>query len=185
MNIIYKKINEIKPYKNNPRKNDNTVDYLVNSIKDFGFRVPIIIDSNNVIVSGHTRYKAAEKIGMKDIPCIVAEGLSDKELSAFRIADNKVSEHSKWDIEKLFYEMDMESIDYTNYGFLDLELSTIKTGNDSSDFEPKLQPQFSNFEITNDQIEKRAIELANKMIKEQKIISVQCPYCDEQYEIEN
>ncbi len=184
MNIVYKKLSELEPYINNPRKNDSSVDFLVNSINEFGFRVPIIIDTKNVIISGHTRFKAAKKIGMKDVPCIVATDLSEKQITAFRIIDNKVSEHSKWDIDKLLYEMDFDNIDFTNYGFLDLEIKAIQTGVGNLDFEPTLQPQFSGLEITNEEIEKRAIELANKMVREQKIIKVQCPHCDEEFEIE-
>jgi hypothetical protein len=184
MNIVYKKLNELQPYQNNPRKNDDTVDYLVNSIMEFGFRVPIIIDTKNIIVSGHTRYKAAKKIGMEDVPCIIASDLTKQQITAFRIIDNKVSEHSKWDIDKLFYEMDFDNIDFTNYGFLDLEIKAIQTGVGNFNFEPLLHPQFSNTEITNEEVERRAIELANKMVQEQKIIKVQCPHCDEEFEIE-
>jgi len=184
MNIVYKKLSELQPYENNPRKNDDTVDYLVNSIKEFGFRVPIIIDTKDVIVSGHTRYKAAKKIGMKDVPCVVATDLSDKQITAFRIIDNKVSEHSKWDIDKLLYEMDFDNIDFTDYGFLDLEIKAIQTGVGNLDYEPTLHPQFSASEITDEEVERRAIELANKMVREQKIIKVQCPHCDEEFEIE-
>jgi ParB-like chromosome segregation protein Spo0J len=184
MNIIHKKVSDLVPYFNNPRRNEESVDFLVNSIKQFGFKVPILIDTKNVIISGHTRLKAAEKIGMETVPCIVDKELSEEQIAAFRIVDNKVAEHSEWDMKKLSQEMDLKLFDFTQYGFLDLELDLIKD-DQNIDFKPTLQPQFSDNEITNEEIEKRALELANKMIKEQQIIKVQCPYCDEQFEIEN
>lgn len=101
MKIIDKAIDEIKPYENNPRNNDEAVDKVAASIKDFGFKVPIIIDSDNVIVAGHTRYKAALKIGCESVPCIVADDLSQEQIKAFRLVDNKTAEYSTWDFEKL------------------------------------------------------------------------------------
>lgn len=85
-------INELKPYKKNPRKNDESVDFVMNSIKEFGFKVPIVVDKNNVIVAGHTRYKASKKLGLKKVPCIVADDLSEEQINAYRLADNKVGE---------------------------------------------------------------------------------------------
>ena len=92
MQIIQKQLNELVPYKNNPRINDAAVPAVAESIKAFGFKVPIVIDKNNVIVCGHTRYKAAQSLNMKSVPCIVADDLSDEQIKAFRLADNKVSE---------------------------------------------------------------------------------------------
>ena len=80
MEIITKKISEIIPYENNPRKNDDAVEYVANSIKEFGFKVPVIIDKNNVIVAGHTRVKAAERLGIEEIPCIMADDLTDEQI---------------------------------------------------------------------------------------------------------
>lgn len=105
MNVENLKISELKPYENNPRKNDESVEYVANSIKEFGFKVPIIVDKNNVIVCGHTRYKAAKKIGMQEVPCIRADDLSDEQIKAFRLADNKVSDESFWDNKKLLEEL--------------------------------------------------------------------------------
>jgi len=89
MQIVNKNINELKEYINNPRNNDNAVDYVANSIKEFGFKVPIVIDKNNVIVAGHTRYKASKKLGITEVPCIVADDLTDEQIKAFRLVDNK------------------------------------------------------------------------------------------------
>lgn len=115
MKIVEKKISEIKEYENNPRNNDNAVDKVAASIKEFGFKIPIIIDKNNVIVCGHTRVKAALKLGMKTVPSIVADDLNDEQIKAFRIADNKVSEFSTWDFEKL--EKELAGLDFDMSGF--------------------------------------------------------------------
>ena len=105
MEIINKKIEELKPYKNNPRNNDEAVDYVANSIKEFGFKVPIIIDKNNEIIAGHTRLKASIKLGLKEVPCIIADDLTEEQVKAFRLADNKVSDYSIWDNKKLLQEL--------------------------------------------------------------------------------
>jgi hypothetical protein len=109
-------VKKIVPYPNNPRKNDDSVQYVAESIKEFGFKVPIVIDKNNVIVAGHTRLKAAESLGLKEVPCIRASDLSEEQVRAFRIADNKVSEHSKWDLGKLELELEDITIDMSAFG---------------------------------------------------------------------
>lgn len=92
MNIINLKLDQLHPYENNPRKNDEAVKYVAESIKEFGFKVPIVIDKNNVIIAGHTRYKAAKKLKLTEVPCIVADDLTEEQVKAFRLADNKVGE---------------------------------------------------------------------------------------------
>lgn len=118
MEIINKKITELKPYENNPRLNDDAVPYVANSIKEFGFKVPIVIDKNNVIITGHTRLKAAKELGMKEVPCIIADDLTDKQVKAFRLADNKVSEMADWDFDLLDEEInDILELDMGDFGF--------------------------------------------------------------------
>lgn len=99
-------VSDLTPYDHNPRKNDASVEYVANSIKEFGFKVPIVVDRNNVVVCGHTRLKAAKKLKMKSVPCIRADDLSDKQIQAFRLADNKVGERSEWDYNELGGELD-------------------------------------------------------------------------------
>lgn len=94
--MVYKNVDELIPYINNPRDNENAVDAVASSIKNFGFKVPIVIDSENEIVNGHTRLKAAKKLGIEEVPCIVADDLSEAQIKAFRLADNKVSELADW-----------------------------------------------------------------------------------------
>lgn len=99
MNIIEMNVDELIPYENNPRKNDEAVEKVALSISAFGFKVPIVVDANNVIVTGHTRLKAAKKLGITTVPVIKADDLTDEQIKAFRLADNKVAEFSQWDEE--------------------------------------------------------------------------------------
>ena len=111
MEIVYKSVSELKPYENNPRDNSKAIDKVAESIKEFGFKVPIVIDKNNVIVTGHTRLKASEKLGLKEVPCIIANDLTEKQIKAFRLADNKVSDYSIWDNKKLLEELEELNFD--------------------------------------------------------------------------
>ena len=118
MQLIIKKIDEIKPYEKNPRKNEEAVEYVANSIKEFGFKVPIVIDKDGIIVAGHTRHKAAKKLGLAEVPCIVADDLTDEQVKAFRLADNKVSEKAEWDFALLADELlEIEGLDMEDFGF--------------------------------------------------------------------
>ena len=122
MEIINKKLTEIKPYEKNPRRNDEAVEYVANSIKEFGFKVPIVIDKDGTIVAGHTRYKASKKLGLKEVPCIVADDLNEEQIKAFRLADNKVGEIAEWDFGLLDDELnDILDIDMGEFGFEPLE----------------------------------------------------------------
>lgn len=105
LEIVMKKVDELKPYEKNPRINDGAVKYVANSIKEFGFKTPIVIDKNNVIINGHTRLKASQYLGLKEVPCIVANDLTDKQVKALRIADNKTADIAEWDIDLLGEEL--------------------------------------------------------------------------------
>lgn len=113
------KLDELKPYKNNPRRNDEAVQYVANSIEEFGFQVPIVIDKDNVIICGHTRYKASKQLGFTEVPCVKATELSEEQVKAFRVADNKVAEQSGWNIKALQVEMDELKFDFNmeKFGF--------------------------------------------------------------------
>ena len=120
MDIIEMPLSELKMYENNPRKNSEAVQYVMSSIKEFGFKNPIIIDKDNVIVCGHTRFKAASKLRMKTVPCIMADDLTDEQIQAFRLADNKTAEIAAWDMDKLEFEMndlDPTAFDLADFGF--------------------------------------------------------------------
>lgn len=116
--IVMRDIGELTPYENNPRNNDIAVDAVAASIQQFGFKNPVIIDKDGVIVAGHTRYKAAQKLGITDIPCISADDLSDEQIKAFRLADNKTAELAEWDEDLLGKEMQgIIKIDMSQFGF--------------------------------------------------------------------
>lgn len=141
MNVINKKLNEIKPYDKNPRKNDEAVKYVAQSIKDFGFKVPIIIDKNNIIVCGHTRYKAAKKLKLQEVPCIMADDLTDEQIKAFRLADNKVGEFAEWDFELLKEEIEsLTTIDVSDFGFeIDIPKSADEVVDDNFDVDKSVE----------------------------------------------
>lgn len=140
MEIIEKSLKEIKPYENNPRLNGAAVEPVMNSIKEFGFLVPVVIDKNNIIVAGHTRAQAALKLKMKTVPCIIADNLTEEQIKAFRLADNKLSEIAVWDNDKLFANLnDIIDIDMTDFGFdvADIDLFDDNKTKESKDDEPE------------------------------------------------
>ena len=118
MNIVERKLGEVRPYEKNPRRNDDAVQYVAESIRQFGFKVPLVIDNDGVIVAGHTRWKAAKKLGLKTVPCIIADDLTDEQVKAFRLADNKVAEKAEWDFDLLAEELEeLFDFDMAVYGF--------------------------------------------------------------------
>lgn len=156
MEIIYKSTKEIKPYENNPRNNNEAVEKVAVSITDYGFRVPIIIDSNNVIVAGHTRYKAALKIGCESIPCIVIDDLTPEQIRAYRLVDNKTAEYSSWDFEMLEKELKSLDIDISEFEFPDLG---------------------ETLDISDDDF------YTDETVKNVKVKSIKCPHCGETFEL--
>lgn len=155
MKVVERKMDEIRPYEKNPRKNDGAVKYVAESIKQFGFKVPIVIDGDGVIVAGHTRWKAAKEIGLETVPCVVADDLTEKQIKAFRLADNKVAEKAVWDFDLLATELDdLIDMDMSDFGFLHGEDITLDVNDD--DF-------MQDTEIT----------------KEKKPKEVVCPVCGE------
>lgn len=138
MKILNIRIDQIRPYEKNPRINDEAVKYVANSIKEFGFKQPIVIDKNNVIVAGHTRYKAAMELGLESVPCIMADDLTDEQVKAYRLADNKVAEASEWDFDLLNNELeDIFDIDMEKFGF------SIDEDEDFSEEKEKAEVEFT------------------------------------------
>ena len=121
------KLTEIHPYEKNPRLNDDSVDAVANSIRDFGFRAPIIVDKDRVIIAGHTRYKAAKKLGLKTVPVIVAEDMTPEQVEAYRIADNSAGSASTWDLDLLSDILQDIDFDMADYG---LDLDVVSTYED-------------------------------------------------------
>ena len=127
LEIKYININDIIPYEKNPRKNEDAIPYVMESIKNFGFKNPIILDKNNVIVCGHTRLESAKRLNMQEVPCLYADDLTDEQIKAFRLAENKVSEYAKWDKDLLDLELEELEINMENFGFdLDIEEDLFK-----------------------------------------------------------
>jgi DNA modification methylase len=114
MKIEIADINSIQPYINNPRKlKDSAIDKVAMSIKEYGFRQPIVVDANRIIVVGHTRYRASKKLGLKEVPITIAENLTQEQINAYRIADNRTNEEAEWDLELLKTEIkELELADF-------------------------------------------------------------------------
>ena len=146
MEIVNKKLEELKPYDKNPRYNDEAVEYVANSIKKFGFKVPIIIDKKGTIVAGHTRYKASQQLGLKEVPCIIADDLTDEQIKAFRIADNKVADKAQWNDDLLGQEIKdlLDDFDMTDFGFGDFELSILTDDMEPDGYDDELIQSYSN-----------------------------------------
>ena len=135
MNVIERDLTSIRPYENNPRDNEAAVAFVANSIREFGWKQPIVIDKDGVIIAGHTRYKAAQTLGLKSAPCVIADDLTEEQVKAYRLADNKVGEIATWDFEALEEELDaIEDIDMSDFGFFteDKEEQIVE-----DDFEPE------------------------------------------------
>lgn len=155
-------INAIKPYERNPRRNDNAVNGVANSIAQFGFQQPIVIDKNGVIVAGHTRYKAALKLGFKTVPCVRADNLTPKQVKAYRILDNKLNELAEWDISVLGEELAKINTDFSDFGVVfppiqiqdDIEFVNVKTTAPEQDITENSTPEHNNND-SEDQKEKR------------------------------
>ncbi len=117
MKIIYKKLADLAPYENNPRDNAEAVKFVAASIREFGFKVPLVVTGEGEIVAGHTRYLAAKQLGLSEVPCIEADDLTEEQVRAYRLADNKTGEMASWDEEKLEQELAMVTMDMEEFGF--------------------------------------------------------------------
>ena len=166
MQIVYKKISELKRYERNNKKHpEKQIEKIVASIKEYGFKQPVIVDKKNVIVVGHGRVLASERLGIEKIPCVVADDLTDAQIKAYRIADNKLNE-SEWDMEML--AVDIQEI-------IDLEFDAELTGFEIEDIEDLLK-------------EKEPINLddffeENTKTKEKEKKVLICPHCGEEIEV--
>ena len=158
MRIVEIEISKLIDYENNPRINDGAVDAVAKSIEEFGFKVPIIVDKENVIIAGHTRKRAAEKLGLEKVPCIIADDLSEEQIKAFRLVENKTNELAQWDFDKLEEELK--------------ELQEIGIDMTAFDFESVEDIDIDSF--FTDEGEK----------KEKKKKTITCPHCGETFEVE-
>lgn len=163
-NVVWRPVEELTPYQNNARINDQTVPYLKNSIKRFGFKNPIIIDKDGVIIAGHTRLKAALELGYTKLPCVCADDLTPAEVKAFRLVDNKVAELSGWDFKIL--DEEMKGLEDDGFG----NLADFGFG-DGTDINP-------------DDFFKDGEGGTGKSGDEPKKITVTCPDCGKEFEVE-
>ena len=139
MQIVEKELSWLKPYANNPRDNESAVEPVANSIKEFGFKVPIVATSDGEIINGHTRFKASKRLGLEKVPVIIADDLTDEQIKAFRLADNKVSEFSKWNEDKLRDELKQLEMDMTEFGFEFTELTELLEEEKEKEQEPEIK----------------------------------------------
>ena len=131
MNIQTVNITEIKPYENNPRKiSEKAIDKVALSLKEFGWQQPIVVDEKNIIIAGHTRHKAAEKLGYREVPVLKAVGLSEEKVKAYRFMDNRSHEETSWDwdlaVKEISELIDQNQVDEKLLGFDEGEFDYIK-----------------------------------------------------------
>lgn len=193
-------IDDVVPYENNPRDNKSAIEYVANSIRDFGFRNPIIVDKDNVIIAGHTRLEAAKQLEMRQVPVIVASDLTDEQVKAFRIIDNKTAEQSDWNMLKLSKEIIGIDFELTDFGFSEIEIDNLESlGNDffgtpqtpelqtysPSVYTPNFTPSESNSMVSEEQVEKAKLEqetrFSSQVAQHKTVI---CPHCYEEFEID-
>lgn len=162
MEVRMMPVGELVMYENNPRINDRAVGPVAESIKEFGFKVPILIDKDNVIIAGHTRLKAAERLGLTEVPVILCDDLSPEQVKAFRLVDNKVAEYADWDLNALNVELgslDLPDVDMEKFGF---------------------------FELPNLDIDDFLVDKKDKMPEDEEDEEpqrVQCPHCGEWFDL--
>lgn len=153
MNIVWMNIDNVFPYEKNPRINDDAVEFVKNSIKEFGWKQPIVVDDKNIIIAGHTRLKAAKELGIKEVPVLVASDLTEEQVRAYRLADNKTAEMAGWNFNLLEGELTGLDIDMSDFGF-------------HIDDEIDLENAF-----------------ADAPEKEKKPHTVVCPHCGKEFEV--
>lgn len=172
------RLSEIKPYWRNPRRNEKGVEVVKKSIKDYGYNVPIIVDKNNVIVAGHTRYKALQELGYEEVECIVLD-LPPNKIKEYRIADNKTAEFGEWDYMNLIAELrEIDKLDEFQLYFPDMDLEKVVKEIDNS-----LEELSEEDEEDIDEAEKRLENSYAEKVGEYfgKQIELTCPHCGKSY----
>jgi ParB-like chromosome segregation protein Spo0J len=174
------KITDIKPYWRNPRNNEMAIQAVKQSIQDYGFNQPIIVDEDHIIIAGHTRYKALQELGVIDIPCVVKTDLTQQQIKEYRIADNKTSELSSWDMDKLIPELrEIEEVGDMEIYFPSISLEellqetagkgvTLPTQENIGKIEQKLQMTFED----------------RSNATQSAYVEVICPHCTESFHVD-
>ena len=136
MNMVDKNIDDLVPYKNNSRVHDKEqLEYIKNSIKEFGFIAPVVIDENNMILVGHGRVMAAKELGLEKVPCVCVDNLNESQKKAYILSDNLLTERGSWDLDKLNNEIDNIDLDMSSFGFDEIEenINDIEISDDLED----------------------------------------------------
>lgn len=171
LKIVYLPIEKIKPYKDNPRDNSKAIKKVAASIHENGFRQPLVLDKNRVIITGHTRFEAAKTLGMEKLPCIIADDMSKEKVKAYRIADNKVAEYSTWNDSLLASEM--EALKELGYDLEDTGFSEIEIMELTEDILPEKydSKEFKDYEDeANKKLKSYNVIICCKNEKEQKFV---------------
>ncbi len=173
---------DLIPYDRNPKIHpDSQVEELANSIREWGWTIPILVDEGGQVIAGHGRLYAAQKLGLSDVPCMVAEGWSEEKKKAYVIADNKLSEKGSWDNSLLYSEL--KAINDSSF---DLSLMGMEEEFRLMDFTPNFEPSFSHNQVTESSIDKASDGIQNHITalqndKSEGGIEVMCPYCAESF----
>ena len=176
------KITEIKPYWRNPRNNDDAIEAVKQSIRDYGFNSPIVLDKDHVIITGHTRYKALQELGVTDIPCIIKDDLTPQQVKEYRIADNKTSELSSWDMDKLIPELrEIEEIEDMNIYFPTISLEELlqETAGAQQTYASPTQESIGKVETKM----QMTFEDRSK-VQQSAYVEVICPHCTEAFHVD-
>lgn len=171
LKIVYLPVEKIKPYKDNPRDNSKAIKKVAASIQENGFRQPLVLDKNKVIITGHTRFEAAKTLGMEKLPCIIADDMSKEKVKAYRIADNKVAEYSTWNDSLLASEM--EALKELGYDLEDTGFSEIEIMELTEDILPEKydSKEFKDYEDeANKKLKSYNVIICCKNEKEQKFV---------------
>lgn len=176
------KITDIKPYWRNPRNNEDAIEAVKQSIRDYGFNSPIVLDKDHVIITGHTRYKALQELGVTDIPCIIKDDLTPQQVKEYRIADNKTSELSSWDMDKLIPELrEIEEIEDMNVYFPTISLEELlqETAGAQQTYNSPTQESIGKVETKM----QMTFEDRSK-VQQSAYVEVICPHCTEAFHVD-
>jgi len=173
MQIKMLPVTAIKPYWRNPRNNENALEAVKKSIADYGFNQPIVVDGQNVIIAGHTRFKVLQEMGQTQIPCVIKDDLTAQQAKAYRIADNKSGEIAVWDMDKLMQELrEIKDITEMQEYFPDIDLQKFLEDTGGVDFEPVTQASIDKIEgELSTQFQDRSAE------QQDEYIELACPHC--------
>jgi len=181
--IIYLHTAELVPYDKNPKDHpDSQIEQISNSIRQWGWTIPILVDEEFSVIAGHGRLYAAQNLGLDEVPCIVAEGWSEEQKRAYVIADNKIAENGGWN-KKLLYD-ELSSLPDT----FDIGLTGMMDEFQSMNFAAKILPTFASDFVDGDSLSKAQDKLSNTIEaastpKDQGGIECLCPYCGEKFTI--